>query len=163
MSRISRRSAGSTSAMRPCGSGGTGLARCSPPRSARGESRTCAAILSGGGGNVTVPLDRVGPGRNMVAWQQSLMARHRFPAVVIQHAVWLISWSARNAARFMWRSLRLISASRARSRFLRTEKVQVARISPALSLGTCRRQQQLQRPAPPHLPHHAPCSQRRSD
>ena len=28
---------------------------------------------------------------------------------------------------------------------------------------TCRRPQQLQRPAPPHLPHHAPRSQRRSD
>jgi hypothetical protein len=28
---------------------GTGLARCSPPRSARDESHTCASILSGGG------------------------------------------------------------------------------------------------------------------
>src|SRR3984885_10547548 len=42
-------SAGSTSAMRPSGSGGTGLARCSPPRFARDESRTCAPILSGTG------------------------------------------------------------------------------------------------------------------
>src|SRR5229473_2332717 len=31
--------------MRPSGSGGTGLAQCSPPRSARDESRTCAPIL----------------------------------------------------------------------------------------------------------------------
>ena len=40
-------SAGSTSATRPSGSGGTALARCSPPRSERGEWRTGAAILSG--------------------------------------------------------------------------------------------------------------------
>ena len=31
------------------GSGGTGLAQCSPPRSARDESRTCAPIFSGAG------------------------------------------------------------------------------------------------------------------
>ena len=43
-------SVASTSAMRPSGSGGTGLAQCSPPRSARDESRTCAAILSGADG-----------------------------------------------------------------------------------------------------------------
>ena len=36
-------------ATRPSGSGGTGLTRCSPPRSARDERRTGAAILSGAG------------------------------------------------------------------------------------------------------------------
>ena len=45
-SRICWPSAGSTSAMRPSGSGGTGLARCSPPRS---ES----------GGRANVPLSSV--------------------------------------------------------------------------------------------------------
>ena len=35
---------GSTSAMRPSGFGGTGLARCSPPRSVSDALRTCAAI-----------------------------------------------------------------------------------------------------------------------
>ena len=34
---------------RPSGSGGTGLARHSPPRSAKEASRICAAILSGAG------------------------------------------------------------------------------------------------------------------
>jgi hypothetical protein len=40
-------SVASISAMRPSGSGGTGLAQYSPPRSARDESR--APILSGAG------------------------------------------------------------------------------------------------------------------
>jgi hypothetical protein len=39
-------SAGSTSATRPSGSGGTGLVQCSPPRSARDAPRTCAASSS---------------------------------------------------------------------------------------------------------------------
>src|SRR3984893_10823472 len=48
-SRICWPSAGSTSATRPSGSGGTGLARCSPPRFVSDASRTCAAIRSGAG------------------------------------------------------------------------------------------------------------------
>jgi hypothetical protein len=48
-SRICWPSVGSTSATRQSGSGGTGLARYSPRRSARSGSRTCAAILSGAG------------------------------------------------------------------------------------------------------------------
>src|SRR5271166_3162101 len=40
MSKVSWPSAGSTSAMRPSGFGGTGLARCSPPRSERSGWRT---------------------------------------------------------------------------------------------------------------------------
>ena len=46
-SRICWPSAGSTSATRPSGSGGTGLARCSPPRFVSDASRTCAAVRSG--------------------------------------------------------------------------------------------------------------------
>ena len=46
---LAGRTRGSTSAMRRSGSGGTSLARCSPPRSVRDASRTCAAILSGAG------------------------------------------------------------------------------------------------------------------
>ena len=42
-------SAGSTLATRRSGSDGTGLAQCSPPRSARDELRTCAPIPSGAG------------------------------------------------------------------------------------------------------------------
>src|ERR1700719_1057424 len=49
MSRISWRSAGSTSAMRPSDFGGTGLARCSRQRSERSGLRICAASPSGVG------------------------------------------------------------------------------------------------------------------
>ena len=46
-SRICWPSAVSTLATRPFDSGGTGLARCSPPRFVSDASRTCAAIRSG--------------------------------------------------------------------------------------------------------------------
>src|SRR6185437_13079371 len=49
-SKISWPSAGSTLATKPCGSGGTGLVRCSPPRFASDGLRTCAAIRSGADG-----------------------------------------------------------------------------------------------------------------
>src|SRR5271170_287934 len=48
-SRISSPSGGSTSATRLSDFGGTGLARCSPPRSENSGSRACAAIPSGVG------------------------------------------------------------------------------------------------------------------
>jgi transposase InsO family protein len=46
-SRICWLNVGLTSATRPSGSGGTGLAQCPPPRFVSDASRTCVAIRSG--------------------------------------------------------------------------------------------------------------------